>query len=161
MEIVFLSAIYLHPNWPLKNYGSQIYFKAKEFNSSQKNCPTTQQGNLHNHNSIQHPQNIPANPLQLVTRFCGKSSKLRRSGIGINHGKHIRPRFLWPGPLNRLPFILIQRKLPVEALDGLHGIIHRAFHRKANLVPLPAQLDRLLVQIQRDFVLYLGADMQV
>ena len=36
--------------------------------------------------SIQHPQHIPANSLQFVTRFRGKSRKLRRPRIRINHG---------------------------------------------------------------------------
>ena len=111
--------------------------------------------------SIQHPQHIPANPLQLVTRFRGKSSKLCRPCIGINHCKHRIPRLLWKGPLDSFSLILIKSKLPIKALNGFQGIIYRTFHREANLVPLPAQFNRHLIQNQRKFIQDLCGHMPV
>ena len=103
--------------------------------------------------SIEHPQNIPANTLELIGTLCRQLRKLRSSRICIYNIKHGVAHLVWPGKFNNcLSFRFFKLKLAIETFNSLEWIIDVRFHGQFELVFLPAQFIRYIFKHLGKFI---------
>jgi hypothetical protein len=66
--------------------------------------------------------------------------------------EHGFAHFLLPAPLDRLPFLLANLKLPVEAFNGHEGILHWGPHGNPELGLLLAKFGGNFIQYLWEFL---------
>ena len=85
---------------------------------------------------IHHPQYHPTHLLQFEPALCRQKLILRSLCVRVDNREHREPIFLCEGPLHRLLFLLPEFELAIEALNGCLWIVHLAFQRDLELLPL-------------------------